>query len=153
MTISPERIEAEIAAEVKRIEAWNNTLENAARGLRSPLTPIWIRELANDIVPKRLQVEEPTVICDGCGFRYGAEHTVASGNYECPVCAESRLGIQLAALLEAAKALLDARFTGGYCPWCGIAVRVELLTDPTDHYGECALRHAQAAVAAYEEKP
>ena len=134
MTISPERIEAEIAAEVKRIEAWNNTLENAARGLRSPLTPIWIRELANDIVPKRLQVEEPTVICDGCGFRYGAEHTVASGNYECPVCAESRLGIQLAALLEAAEEALENAPLAGteLAPW-----RVKL----------------RAAIAAAKEKP
>ena len=72
MTISPldrrssesignERIEAEIAAEVRRIEAWNNTLENAARGLRSPLTPKWIRELANHLVRNRLQVEDARV--------------------------------------------------------------------------------------------
>ena len=58
MTISPERVEAEIAAEVRRIEAWNNTLANAARGLSPPLTPKWIRELADYQVRKRLQVED-----------------------------------------------------------------------------------------------
>ena len=58
-----------------------------------------------------------------------------------------------AALLEAAKALLDARYMGGYCPWCGLAVRVKLLTDLSHHYGECAVRHAQDAIAAVEGRP
>lgn len=26
------------------------------------------------------------VECDVCGFRYGAEHTLADGSYECPLC-------------------------------------------------------------------
>ena len=62
MTISPERIEAEIAAEVKRIQAWNEkaVLEGSRRH-HPILSARTIRSLANDIVPKRLQVEDARV--------------------------------------------------------------------------------------------
>jgi hypothetical protein len=32
-----------------------------------------------------------TVECEKCCFRYGAEHTLADGSYECPVCELSEL--------------------------------------------------------------
>ena len=56
MTITEERIQAEVAAEIRRIEAWNATQQN---------TPTWIAflsekaiiSLANHLVRNRLQVE------------------------------------------------------------------------------------------------
>ena len=56
-----------------------------------------------------------------------------------------------AALLAAEEAMLDVRFTGGYCLWCGIAVRIELLTDISGHYMHCALLKAQAAIKLAKE--
>ena len=33
-----------------------------------------------------LLAAEPTVTCEACAFRYGAEHTDADGEYRCPLC-------------------------------------------------------------------
>ena len=62
-----------------------------------------------------------------------------------------RAKVEDAALLAAAETLLDARFTGGYCPWCGIAVRIELLSNISGHYKNCALVKAQAAIKQAKE--
>ena len=64
-------------------------------------------EGANDAMSQVQHIEfhhlEPDgfVCCDNCGFRYGAEHTVASegpfdpssgtGGYSCPLCEATRL--------------------------------------------------------------
>ena len=64
MSISPEYIEAEIAAEVKRIKAWNNNNEPACTlcdDVDESLCSHEIHSLANDIVCKRLQVEDAQV--------------------------------------------------------------------------------------------
>ena len=52
MTITPEYIEAEVEAEVRRIEAWNNL-----RSHSHYMTDGAIRSLANHLVRNRLQVE------------------------------------------------------------------------------------------------
>ena len=58
MTISPERIEAEIAAEVKRIQAWNYSVGNMGYGKNATLTIDQVVTLANHLVRNRLQVED-----------------------------------------------------------------------------------------------
>jgi len=54
-----ERIEAEIAAEVRRIEAWNDP--ELAHVVGSWLRPSAIRSLANHLCQSRLQVEDARV--------------------------------------------------------------------------------------------
>ena len=59
MTISPDRIEAEIAAEVKRIGAWMTTHPNPKKdGPKQLLYVAEIRSLAEHLVRNRLQVED-----------------------------------------------------------------------------------------------
>src|SRR3990167_10166209 len=41
----------------------------------------------------------------------------------CPTEEEANLVAAAPAMKKAIEGLLDARFTGGYCPWCGIRDR------------------------------
>ena len=62
MTISPERIEAEIAAEVKCIEAWNDSEPYPESGMAGhPLFSSQVISLANHLCRNRLQVEDAQV--------------------------------------------------------------------------------------------
>ena len=59
-----ERIEAEIAAEIKRIEAWNNNNEPACTlcgGVEESLCSHEIRSLANYLARNRLLVEDARI--------------------------------------------------------------------------------------------
>jgi hypothetical protein len=43
-------------------------------------------------------LEQGTVFCDGCAFRYGAEHKLADGTYSCPVCELAQAQARIAEL-------------------------------------------------------
>ena len=121
MTITEERVQAEVAAEIRRIEWWNQAARPYPQYLFPLLSPAQVRSLADHLVRNRLQVEMGVEELRSKGRALGQEalhHTVnckVTGG--CYLCQAERLERQpspaLQALMTEERVLLTSRAACG----------------------------------------
>ena len=93
MTTTEERAQAEVAAEVRRIEVWNS--------FAGPLGDLQVRSLANHLVRNRLQVEmgvgelrRKAHLLGQDALHHPANCKVTGGCYLCQAEKLERMGLQ-----------------------------------------------------------